>query len=190
MVSFAINFSACDPVWRARTTHSIRADSQSSVNHVRVAITHTPTRLLFPYDLAADAPSGAHTPQVLAPSTLNAITRKQVVDVIVRLVRERAPIEARVIEIVLEYIGKKWHASEGDVECVARKLSEIVSDVSHHAGQSNARSKPTSRPSALVLLPRSSVSAFNSASSQHPNSPPASTPFRHSSATAVLTPTS
>lgn len=115
-------------------------DSQSSVNHVRVAITHTPTRLLFPYDLAADAPSGAHTPQVLAPSTLNAITRKQVVDVIVRLVRERAPIEARVIEIVLEYIGKKWHASEGDVECVARKLSEIVSDVSHtHAGQSNSQ---------------------------------------------------
>lgn len=105
-------------------------DLQSSVNHARRAITHTPTRLLFPYDLATDAPSGAHTPPLLSPSTLSTITRKQVVDVILRLVRERAPIEARVLEIMLEYIGKKWQASEGDVEGVAKKLSEIVSDVS------------------------------------------------------------
>lgn len=89
---------------------------------------------MFPYDLAADAPSGAHTPQIHShshsSSTLNAITRKQVVDVIVRLVRERGPIEARVVEVMLEYIGHKWNSSEGDVDIVAKKLFEIVSDVS------------------------------------------------------------
>lgn len=100
------------------------------MQHVRASITHSPTRLLFPYDFTPDAPSGAHTPSLLAPSALHAITRKQVVDVLLRLVRERTPVEARVVEIALEYIGKRWHASEGDVEVIARKLSEIVSDVS------------------------------------------------------------
>lgn len=101
------------------------------MDQVRVVITHNPTRLLFPYDLAADAASGAHTPPLLPPSSFNAITRKQVVDVLLRLVRDRVPIDARVQEITLEYIGRKWHATEGDVECIAKKLSEIVSDVSY-----------------------------------------------------------
>lgn len=167
-------------------------DSQSSVNHVRVAITHTPTRLLFPYDLAADAPSGAHTPQIHShshsASTLNAITRKQVVDVIVRLVRERGPIEARVVEVMLEYIGHKWHSSEGDVDIVAKKLFEIVSDVSSLCVLSltSPRSRPTSQAGALAPSPQSNTSASSSASSPQLNSPLASIPFPPSSETAAL----
>jgi hypothetical protein len=94
---------------------------------------------LTPPYIAAEV--GIHVPPSLLPaSTLLCISRKQVIDVLSRLSREQVVIDGKVhgvreqiIEICLEYIGKRWRAGLGGVEnvveAIARKLTEIEFEV-------------------------------------------------------------
>ncbi len=94
---------------------------------------HSPTRLLFPYALPAGAPAPPAPSSFIPPHAFPHLTRRQLVEAFVRLSRENIPpavMEARVHELALEYVGRRWRAESGVVESIARKLAEVELEVS------------------------------------------------------------
>jgi hypothetical protein len=78
-------------------------------------------------------------PQLVPASTLLNLSRKQLVDILSKISRERsiaegscAGLREQVLEVVLEYIGRRWRRAEETedvVDLVARKLTEIEFEV-------------------------------------------------------------
>lgn len=109
--------------------------AQAPPKGLRLALVSTPVRLLFPYSLAAGAPLTSFTPSVLVPAAFAHLSRKQLIDALVRLSREGgypATVEARTLELLLEYIGRRWRfagAGEDIVDGITKKLAEVEFEV-------------------------------------------------------------
>ncbi|WOO81523.1 uncharacterized protein LOC62_03G005045 [Vanrija pseudolonga] len=134
---------------------------------LRLALASTPVRLLFPYALAAGAPLTSFTPSVLVPAAFAHISRKQLIDALVRLSRDGgypATVEARTLELLLEYIGRRWRsavAGEDIVDGITKKLAEVEFEVgsssraARHSSwltppQVTLRGEPTSARATIV----------------------------------------
>lgn len=105
---------------------------QAPPSCVRLALNNVATGLLFPFALPANAPTADAAAYSLPPSTLAHLSRRQLVDALSRIARERedGTTEARVLELVLEYVGRRWRSGDADViESIARKLVEVEAEV-------------------------------------------------------------
>ncbi|KAL7424450.1 hypothetical protein Q5752_000133 [Cryptotrichosporon argae] len=105
-----------------------------------LALIHPTTRLVLPF---TTLPTNAYVfsaplPSPLLPPAPLAITRKHLIDALARLSRETgvadgsAPkAEERVVEVCLEYAGKRWRCAGDDdiVEGIGRKLAEVEFEV-------------------------------------------------------------
>lgn len=106
---------------------------QAPPKGLRLAVIHSPTRLLFPFALPAGAPAPPSPNSFIPPHALPHLTRRQLAEAFVRLAREPeqpSVTEARVHELVLEYIGRRWRAESAVVESIARKLADVELEVS------------------------------------------------------------
>jgi len=76
----------------------------------------------------------------LSASSLLNLSKKQVIDVLTKTSQERTDVEGeaqsireQVLELCLEYVGKRWRGGEGKderlVDSIARKLTEIEFEV-------------------------------------------------------------
>ncbi|KAL1410834.1 hypothetical protein Q8F55_001777 [Vanrija albida] len=116
---------------------------------LRLALVSTPVHLLFPYSLGAGAPFTSFTPSVLVPAAFAHLSRKQLIDALVRLSRDGgypASVEARTLELVLEYVGRRWRlsaAGEDIVDGITKKLAEVEFEVT-------LRGEPTSARATIV----------------------------------------
>ena len=129
----------------ATVDRSIHAQIHSS--EIRRCMATPPLHTLFPF---VDVPSNPYfpvttppaPPPLLALSSLQDISRKQLIDVLTRfsreisLVREEDGVlnEALIVEVCLEYVGRRWR-ERGDkgyagFQEIAKKLSDIEFDVS------------------------------------------------------------
>lgn len=68
----------------------------------------------------------------MSRSTLPQLSRKQLLDALVWLARDRddAAVKAQVLELALEYIGRRWREEDRMFESVAKKLAEVEAEVS------------------------------------------------------------
>ncbi|BEJ00079.1 hypothetical protein CcaverHIS631_0411210 [Cutaneotrichosporon cavernicola] len=99
---------------------------------IRLALVHSPTRLLFPFALPAGAPAAPAPNSFIPPHAFPHLTRRQLVESFVRLARENLlhpVIEAHVHELTLEYVRRRWRGESGAVESIARKLAEVELEV-------------------------------------------------------------
>jgi len=109
-----------------------RATLQSPPRGIRLALFHNPVGLLFPFNVPAGTPQGRSL-STLPAHALAGLSRRTFVDALFRLTREpdETLAKAQVLELTLEYIGRRWREGEDNIiDAISKKLADIEAEVS------------------------------------------------------------